>query len=77
VAPGKVYGQSDFKYVILKYFYHKLFNFVKFGKCGKILWNLQIKKKLYCTKRRCSQIKPQLKVKKEDGCEAPLNPSIV
>ena len=28
------------------------------------------KKNLYCTKRRCSQIKPQLKVKKEDGREA-------
>ena len=27
---GKVYGQSDFKYVILKYFYLKFFNFVKF-----------------------------------------------
>ena len=27
--PHKVYGQSDFKYVILKYFYLKLFNFVK------------------------------------------------
>ena len=25
VALGKVYGQSDFKYVILKYFYLKLF----------------------------------------------------
>ena len=35
------------------------------------------KKIINCTKRRCSQIKPQLKVKKEDGCEAPLNPSIV
>ena len=29
VTPRKVYGQSDFKYVILKYFYLKLFNFVK------------------------------------------------
>ena len=25
VAPGKVNGQSNFKYVILKYFYLKLF----------------------------------------------------
>ena len=32
VAPGSVYGQSDFKYVILKYFYPKIFNFVKFLK---------------------------------------------
>ena len=30
---------------------------------------------LYCTKRRCSQIKPQLKVKIKDGCEAPKKPS--
>ena len=28
VAPGKVYGKSDFKYVILKYFYLKLFNLI-------------------------------------------------
>ena len=26
---------------------------------------------LYCTQRRCSQIKPQLKVEIEDGHEAP------
>ena len=26
---------------------------------------------LYCTKRRCSEIKPQLKVEIEDGGEAP------
>ena len=26
---------------------------------------------LYCTKRRCSEIKPQLKVEIEDGREAP------
>ena len=30
VAPGKVFGQSDFKYVILKYFYLKLFNLETF-----------------------------------------------
>ena len=30
VAPRKVHGKSDFKYVILKYFYLKLFNFAKF-----------------------------------------------
>ena len=28
MAPGKVFGQADFKYVILKYFYLKLFNYV-------------------------------------------------
>ena len=27
--------------------------------------------KLHCTKRRCSKIKPQLKVEIEDGCEVP------
>jgi len=26
---------------------------------------------LYCTKRRCSEVKPQLKVEIEDGREAP------
>ena len=31
---------------------------------------------LYCTKRRCAHIKPQLKVKIEDGREAPYKPSI-
>jgi len=72
VAPGKVYGQSDFKYVILKYFYLKLFNFVKFLKCAKnIMKSANLKKNLYCTKRWCLQLKPQLKVEKEDGCEAP------
>ena len=30
VAPGKFYGLSDFNNVILKYFYLKLFNSVKF-----------------------------------------------
>ena len=29
VAQGKIYGQSDFKYVILKYYYLKLFNLKK------------------------------------------------
>ena len=64
-APGKVYGQSDFKYVILEYF-------VNFENARKnIISNPQIKKNvLYGTKRKCSQIKPQLKVEKEDGREA-------
>ena len=35
VAPGKVYGQSDFKYVILKYFYPKLFNQSSYS---KVFW---------------------------------------
>jgi len=35
----------------------------------KIFWYQQINILfLYCTKRRCSQIKPQLKVEKENGC---------
>ena len=39
----------------------------------KILWNPQIfKKNFLCTKRRSSQIKPQLKVEIEDGREALL-----
>ena len=52
VAAGKVYNQSDIKYVILKYFYLKLFNFVKFWKFAKkILLNPQIKKKCYTVQR--------------------------
>ena len=70
-APGKVYGVSDFKYVILKDLYLKLFNFVKFGKCAKKYYEIRKNLFLYFTKRRCSQIKPQLKVEKEDGREAP------
>ena len=38
VASGKVYGQSEFKYVILKYLILNLvckINFVKFWKCAK------------------------------------------
>ena len=54
-------GQSDFKYVSLKYVYLKLYDFVKFWKCAKKYY--EIRKFLYCSKRRCSQIKPQLKVK--------------
>ena len=30
---------------------------------------------LYCTKRRCSEIKPQLKVEIKDGREAPKDSS--
>ena len=39
----------------------------------KILWNQQtfFVFVLYCTKRRCSEIKPQLKIEKEDGRKAP------
>jgi len=32
---------------------------------------------LYCTTRRCSEINRQLKVKIEDGREAPYNPSFI
>ena len=44
----------------------------------KILWNPQIFKNNVqtCTKRRCSQVKPHLKVEKEDGREALYKPSI-
>ena len=31
---------------------------------------------VYCTQKRCLQIKPRLKVKMEDGQEAPLKPSM-
>jgi len=37
----------------------------------KILWNPQIKKIIHTEeKKRCSQIRPQLKVEKEDGRKA-------
>jgi len=40
----------------------------------KILWNpltFLVVFVLYCTKRRCSQTKPQLKVEIKDGREEP------
>ena len=51
VAPGKVYGQSDFNYVILKYFYLKLLNFAKFWKCAKKYYEIRKLKKIYTVKR--------------------------
>ena len=47
----------------------KFYIFVKFWRCAKkILWNAQnfFVFVLYCTKRRCLQIKPQLKVEIEN-----------
>ena len=61
MAPGKVYGQSDFKYVILKYFYHKLFNFVKFGKCGKNNMKSTNKKKIILYKEKMLTNKATIK----------------
>ena len=61
MAPGKVYGQSDFKYVILKYFYHKLFNFVKFGKCGKNIMKSANKKKIILYKEKMLTNKATIK----------------
>ena len=52
----------------------KGFSFCKILKMHeKILWNPQtiFSKFLYCTKRRCTQIKPKLKVEIEDAREAP------
>ena len=58
----------------------KVFYFCKILKMReKILWNPQtfFVFVLYCTKRRCSQIKPQLKVQIEDGREEPLKPNCI
>ena len=52
-----------------------VFCLVKFGKCAKKYYEVRTLF-LYCTKRRSSQIKPQLKVKIEDWCKAPEKPSI-
>ena len=60
VALGKVYeNDQNLKNLCLKLFY------------SEILWNPQtfFVFVLYCTKRRCSQIKPQLKIEIEDGRE--------
>ena len=51
VAPGKVYGQSDFKYVILKFVYLKIFRFVKFLKCAKKYYEIRKLKKNYTVLR--------------------------
>ena len=42
------------------------------------LWNPQTFLLLFCSVQieDCSQIKPQLKVEIEDGCEAPKKPSL-
>ena len=50
--------QSDFKYAILKYFYLKLFNFVKFWKWPKNIMKSANLKKIYTVQRE--------DVKKED-----------
>ena len=48
MALRKVHGQSNFIYVILKYFYLKLFNFVKFWKCAKKFYEIRkLKKKKF------------------------------
>ena len=59
----------------------KVFYFCKICKilfliytADKLQLNFEIEEKpctMYCTKRSCSHIKPRLKVKIEDGCEAP------
>ena len=68
VTPGKVYEWSKFQKFVFK-----SFHFCKILKMReKVLRNPQtflLFLFLYCTKRRCSQIKPQLKVEKEDGRE--------
>ena len=64
---------NQIKYVILNHFYLKLFNFVKFWKCAKQYYEiLKFKNKMYTVQENMRLlIKPQLKVKKEDGHEAP------
>ena len=61
VAPGKVFGQSDYKYVILKYFYLKLFNFVKFLKCTKKCYEIRFKKNFILNKEKIFTDKASIK----------------
>ena len=59
-----------FMNMLLKFYFCKILKM-----CEKIIWNPQT---FFFTIReewRCSQIKHQLKVEKEDGCEAPYQPS--
>ena len=66
---GRVMNDQNFKNLCLKVFYFwKIFKMRK-----KILWNPQtfFVFVLYCTKRRCSEIKPQLKVEIREGRKAP------
>ena len=60
-SQGRFINDQNFKNLCLKVFY--------FENAQKILWNPQtfFVFDLYCTKRRCSEIKPQLKVEIEDG----------
>ena len=57
---------------ILKIYVLKVFYFEKFWKCAKNIMKYAnfFVFVLYCTKRRCSEIKPQLKDEIEDGREA-------
>ena len=65
VTPGKVYEWTKFQKFVFKSFL--FFEILKMRE--KILWNPQTF--FFCTKRRCSQIKPQLKVEIGDEREAP------
>ena len=58
---------------ILKICVKNFFIFVNFGNSRKNIMKSAnfFVFVLYCTKRRCSEIKPQLKVEIEDGREAP------
>jgi len=72
ISHSKVFS-SEFQKVVSKSFLHELLKTHE-----KIFENPRtfFLFVLYCTKRRYSQIKPQLKVKKEDGSKAALKPSI-
>ena len=55
MSPGKVSEWSKFQKFVFKSFFCKIFLMRE-----KILWNPHFF--LHCTKRKCSQIKPQIKV---------------
>ena len=46
-SQGRFTANQFFKYVMIKYFYLKLFNFVKFWKCAKKYYEIRKLKKIY------------------------------
>ena len=62
MTPGKVYEFVFKGFLFLQNFENARKNIMKSENFFVFV--------LYCTKRRCSEIKPQLKVELENGCEA-------
>ena len=71
VTPGKGYEWSKFqKFVFKSFFCFEILKMREKNEIRKLCCFV-----LYCTKRRCLQIKPQLKVEIKDGRGAPKDSS--